>query len=222
MNRLNCLTVFLICFVVPLTAQARSAATQEKVIRETYRKLEFYNAAAQVFRKEQSNRRFGSEAGLTFELTDFRSGNVQEIAGRRYAELVTLPTGEIVSLTHGSHAQDEGAEEATFAAAWERGQYASVFDPQWTISDVLNFEPARYYDIAGYTSYQVTVRLEGKSRTYRALVLFHDTQGNSAAVGRPEFWDAVANGLNRVWEEKRPSYTSKSQDQATSSLSQAS
>ena len=131
MHRLNCLTLFLICLIVtPAIVQARSANAQEKLIRETYRKLELYNAAAQVFLKEQSNRISRVDARLSFELTDFRSGHVREIVGRRYAELVTLPAGEIVSLTHGSHSQDEGAEEATFAAAWERGQYASVFDPQ--------------------------------------------------------------------------------------------
>ncbi|HEX5888205.1 MAG TPA: hypothetical protein VFY61_05860 [Pyrinomonadaceae bacterium] len=222
MHRLNCLTLFLICLVVtPAIVEARSANAQEKLIRETYRKLELYNAAAQVFLKEQSNRISRVDARLSFELTDFRSGHVREIVGRRYAELVTLPAGEIVSLTHGSHSQDEGAEEATFAAAWERGQYASVFDPQWTISDVLNFEPARYFDIGEYTSYQVTVRLEGKSRTYRALALFHNTPGVAGAVG-PEFWDAVVNGLNQVWQEKRPAYTSKSLNKAAgTSLDQA-
>ena len=121
MYRLNSLTLFMICFVVmPVATHARSAAGQERLIRETYRKLEIYNAAAQVFRQEQSNQSFGSEARLSFELSDFRSGNVQEIAGRRYAELVTLPAGEIVSITHGSHTENGGAEEATFAAAWER------------------------------------------------------------------------------------------------------
>lgn len=223
MHRMNRLTLFLICFVViPVTTQARSAVTQEKLIRETYRKLELYNTAAQVFLKEQSHRGPRSEARLSFELTDFRSGNVQEIVSRRYAELVTLPTGEIVSLTHGSHSENEGAEEAVFAAVWERGQYASVVDPQWTISDVLNFEPARYFDIADYTSYQVTVRFDGKSRTYRALALFHNTPEISAAVG-PEFWDGVVNGLNRVWQEKRPAYKSKkqAQQQAATSLEQA-
>lgn len=215
MHRLNSFTLFLFCFVVmPAAAQARSAAGQENLIRDTYRKLEIYNAAAQVFQKEQSNGRLRSAAKLSFELSDFRSGNVPEIAGRRYAELVTLPTGEVVSLTHGSHSENGGAEEATFAAAWERGQYASVLDPQWTISDVLNFEPARYYDIAAYTSYQVTVRLEGKSRTYRALALFHGPD-----TGAPEFWDAVVNGVKRVWEEKRPAYTSKSTTQVSVPLS---
>ena len=217
MNRLLCLILLL---VIPIAVQARSAAAQEKVIRETYRKLELYSAAAQLFLKEQSNRP-RAEAKLSFELSDFRSGGVQEIAGRRYAELVTLPTGEIVSLTHGSHSEDGAAEEATFAAAWERGQYASVFDPQWTISDVLNFEPARYFDIGGYTSYQVTVSLGGKSRTYRALALFREASGELATKG-PEFWDGVVNGLNRVWQEQRPAYTSKSRQQrTTSTLDQA-
>src|SRR5581483_5915234 len=173
MNRLHRLTLFTLCFFcLPATMQARSFDSQEKLIRDTYRKLEIYNAAAQVFQQEQSGH--GARAQrLSFELSEFRSGNMQEIAARRYAELVTLPTGEIVSLTHGSHSLDAGAEEATFAAAWEHGQYAPVFDPQWTINDVINFEPARYYDVDSYTSYQVTVSLEGKSRTYRALALFH-------------------------------------------------
>src|SRR6185369_1905028 len=60
------------------------------------------------------------------------------------------------------------------------------------------------------TSYQVTVKLDGKSRTYRALAMFHQPllSGDQRA---PEFWDGVVNGLNRVWEEKRPAYKTKSQ-----------
>jgi hypothetical protein len=211
MTRLHRLTLllFLVCaFCVPAAAQAPSAAAREKLIRETYHKLELYNAAAQVFQKEQSTGRSRSEAKLSFELTDFRSGAVQEIRGKRYSELVTLPSGEIVLLTRGRHSLDDGPEEATFAASWERGQYASVFDPQWTIADVLNFEPAVYYDIASYTSYQVTVSLAGKTRVYRALALFHRA-APPGDVGVPEFWDGVVHGVNRVWEEKRPAYTSK-------------
>lgn len=201
----------------PAAAQARFAM-QEKLIRDTYRKLEIYNAAARVFQVEQSGRGRGREAPLNFELSDFRSGDAQEIAGRRYAELVTLPTGEIVSLTHGSHSVDQGAEEATFDARWEPGQYASVFDPEWTISDVLNFEPARYYDATGYTSYRVTVKLAGRSRAYQALALFHNPP-RAGDLGVPEFWDAVVVGLNRVWDEKRPAYKTKAQAETLISVS---
>lgn len=204
MKRINWM---FICLV--LCCAHVSATQQERLIRETYAKLETYSAAAQVMQNEFARAPFRAEASLRFELADFRSGDIKEIVNRPYAALITLPTGDIISLTRGSHALDGGPEEATFSAAWERGQYASVFDPQWTISDAFHFEPEKYYDIVSYTSYQVTVRFEGRSRTYRALALFHATT-NGAKVGVPEFWDAVVNGVSRVWQEKRPPYKPKS------------
>ena len=200
MKRMNWILIF-----VCICCAHATAAQPEKLIRETYAKLEAYNAAAQVLENEFTGKPFRTDASLRFELGDFRSGNIKEILGLPYAGLITLPTGDIVSLTRGSHALDGGPEEATFAAAWERGQYASVFDPQWTIADAFHFEPEKYYDIVSYTSYQVTVRLEGRSRTYRALVLFHE-KTNGSDGGAPEFWDAVVNGVTRVWQEKRPPY----------------
>ncbi|HKG58618.1 MAG TPA: hypothetical protein VKB05_02485 [Pyrinomonadaceae bacterium] len=197
----------LLSFAGPVLAQERSSAAPEKIIRETYHKLELYNAAAQVLENELTHRPFRPEniaASVKFELSDFRSGSVREILNKPYAELVTLPTGDVISLTRGGHSQDGGPQEATFGAAWERGQYASVFDPAWTVSDVFQFEAARYYDITAYVSYRVTVSLDGRARNYRALALFRD-----APDGRPEFWDAIVNGVASVWEEKRPPYKAK-------------
>ena len=152
--------------------EAPNTSSQEKLVRETYKKLETYNAAAQVFQSEHTRKPIRAEANLTFELSDFHMGDIREILGKRYAELVTLPTGEVVSLARGGHSLNGGPEEATFAAAWEPGQYAAVFDPMWTVSDVFHFEAARYYDIKSYISFQVTVKLEERSRTYRAVALF--------------------------------------------------
>jgi hypothetical protein len=203
MKRTVCLTFCLfVCLVGPVLAQERTL--QEKIVRETYRKLEIYNAAAQIFENDRTRKPFRSEASLEFELGDFRSGNVQEIQNKPYAELVTLPSGDIVSLVRGGHSQDGGPQEATFGAAWEHGQYASVFDPLWTVADVFHFEAARYYDVRTYLSYNVTVRLNGRARSYRAVALFRE-----APDAAPEFWDAVVNGVGSVWEEKRPPYKSK-------------
>jgi hypothetical protein len=212
MNRIACLAItslLLSAFSIHTAlAQGRSNAALEKVVRETYKKLESYHSAAQVFESEITRKPLRSDMNLSFELIGFRSGGIQEIINKPYAELVTPPTGDIVSLTRGGHSLDGGPQEATFAAAWERGQYASVFDPMWTVADVFHFEAGRYYDIGTYISYQVTVKLEGRSRTYRALVLFHDGP-RSTDVGPPEFWDAIVNGLGNVWEEKRPPYKAK-------------
>ena len=187
-------------------AQKQSGTEQERVVRETYRKLETYNAAAQIFQNEMTRKPIRD--ALSFELTAFRSGNVAEIINQRYADLVTLPAGDVVSLTRGGHSLDGGPEEATFAAQWEHGHYAAVFDPVWTLTDVFHFEAARYYDIRTYVAYQVTVKLDGRSRTYKALALFHEPR-EPGDVGAPEFWDAIVNGIGSVWEEKRPPYKEK-------------
>ena len=186
MNRIACLVLTsLLLFVTQAFAQDKSL---EKIVRETYKKLENYNAAAQVFQNEYTKKVSRSEANLSFELSDFRSGDVRDILYKRYAELVTTATGDVISLTRGGHSLDGGPQEATYAAAWEPGRYASVFDPMWTISDVFHFEAARYYDVKKYVGYQVTVKLEGRSRTYRALALFRESQDSLGVLGCDREW----------------------------------
>ena len=206
MKRYLVFTSLFLCilFAGPTMARHQNAAA-EKLVRETYRKLETYHAAAQRFKSEFTRRVNRADAALSFELSDFRAGRVDELLSQRYADLVTLPAGEVVSFTRGGHSFDGGPQEATFDAEWEHGQYASVFDPAWTVADVFHIEAARYYDIKTYVSYQVTVKLKGKSRSYKALALFHDTT-DAAEPGAPEFWDAIVNGLGNVWAEKRPPY----------------
>ena len=110
-----------VLFAGAAAGQGRSSTAQEKIIRETYRKLENYNFAAQVFQNDLNRKPIRSEASLSFELSDFRFGNIDTILSQRYAELVTLPTGDVISLIRGGHSLDGGPQEATYAAAWERG-----------------------------------------------------------------------------------------------------
>src|SRR5215213_2153568 len=118
MKRLLIFTSLLLCTLVgPVMGQGRSSSA-EKLVRETYRKLQTYHAAAQLFKNEFSRRPVRTDAGLSFELSDFRYGKADEILNQRYAELVTLPAGDIVSLTRGGHSFNGGAQEATFDADW--------------------------------------------------------------------------------------------------------
>ena len=208
MKRIACFVFSVILLSTPtvFTALAQNRSSQqEKIVRETYLKLETYNAAAQIFQNDFTRKPLRSDANLKFVLGQFRAGSIQEILYTPYRDLVTLPTGDIVSLTRGSHSLNSGPQEATFAAAWQPGQYASVFDPAWTVADVFHFEAARYYNVKSYASYQVTVTLEGKSRSYRAVALFREDSSREP----PEFWDTVVNGVGNVWEEKRPAYKAK-------------
>jgi hypothetical protein len=70
------------------------------------------------------------------------------------------------------------------------GQYASIYDRRWTVGDLFNFEPNKYYDVGQYASYVVTVSFKGKSRTYRALALFHNPHGSVESL-KPEIRDTI-------------------------------
>jgi hypothetical protein len=183
----------------------------EQVVRATYEKLVIYSRASIIWQLERGLKVPDSGSELKFEFKSFRSGPVQEILATLNKDLVTQPTGEVISLNHGTHRDNGGGAQAYYAAKWAPGQYASGNDLQWTIGDLLRFEPSKYYDVGSYTSYELTVSLEGKSRTYRALVLYHDLYKSQDDI-KAEFWDTVVGmggTLTRVFEERLPPYKGK-------------
>jgi hypothetical protein len=72
----------------------------------------------------------------------------------------------------------------------------------------------RLADITQYTSYEITVHLEGKQRTYRAMVLYHagsvgkaayqTEQARSARLAGIEVLDNVTAELNTVLKDESP------------------
>ena len=193
------------------TAKRGKISLEEHLVRAAYEKVVLYNKAAQVFKSDHNQELSKTEDEISFSLTSFRTGPVQEILRKRYIDLVTPPTGDVVSLTRGIHSINKGPEEITFEASWEPGQYASVFDPDWTVADALNFEAAKYYDLGSYSSYTVTLKFAGKERTYRALVLFHNLHKPNE-TGVPAFWDSIVSDISRVWHETRPAYKTKTHE----------
>jgi len=191
-----------------LTGGNSQADRAEALIREVYSKAVEFNRSNQYLDQDLKKNREIRKEDLEFKLTDFHSGSIQEILNKRYVDLLSLPTGDVISLSRTTHSTNKGAEEATFEAEWTKGSYASGFDPEWTISNALQFEPVKYADVGSYTSYSVSVSFKGRTRTYKALVVFHNLN-QSSELGVPEFWDPIVDGINRVWEEKRPAYKTK-------------
>lgn len=194
--------------VASANGQKSSVNRDKKLITSAYEKLALYNTAAKVLKADRRITAPEDSPDMTFAFRDFRSGLIQEILPTLNKDLVTQPSGEIISVNHGTHRENGGAEQAYYSAQWVTGQYASGNDRQWTLADLLQLEPAKYYDVGTYTSYEVTVTFQGKSRTYRALALFHDLYKPKDSV-RPEFWDNIVGmggTLTRVSEEKLSPY----------------
>jgi hypothetical protein len=179
---------------------------EERAIRETYEKLARLSKAVLRIKGGTDNANPADGPFLKFELGDFRTGPVQEILGALHSEVVTGATGDIVQLTRTVTRLNKKEEHVGYEAEWLSGQYSSMYDRRWTIRDLFKIESPRYDDVGVYTSYTVTVAFKGKTRTYRALALFHNPYGSSKNL-KPSFWDSlVGRGgvLTEVWNERRP------------------
>ncbi|HEY0378265.1 MAG TPA: hypothetical protein VGC87_15210 [Pyrinomonadaceae bacterium] len=202
----------------PATATAAAArkeaarmSPEEKAVRATYDKLTKLSKATLLMEGNNFYVRGGDpkdypaeERFLKFELSNFRVGPIDEILGTAQRKIMTGVTGEIIEVTRVITRNNEDPQRVAYAARWNAGQYASLRDRQWTVGDVFGFETPAYNDVGEYASYEVTVFFRGKSRTYRALALFHNPYGSVANL-RPTFWDAVVGfggTLNDVWKEE--------------------
>jgi hypothetical protein len=178
---------------------------EEKLIRDVYEKLAKMNRAARLsFGRGEPFAR--EHAGLEFELSDFRVGPIRDIELTKAEDVVSPPTGEIISLARAISSENDKDETVSYKAEWTPGQYSSMNEPQWTIANVMGFEADKNYDVGEYASYTVTVTLDGKAKTYKALALFRNPY-RFQGVLRPTFWDAVVGlggALNDVWTEQRP------------------
>jgi hypothetical protein len=185
---------------------------EEKVVRATYEKLTMFSKAAYIDSKTTVLVKDGTappppeDQVLKFELSNFRIGPITEIMNALHSEIKTEATGDIISLTHSVSRLNKEKEHVSYSAQWTTGHYASVYSRYWTVSDVLGFQPDIYYNVSGYALYDVKVSYRGKTRSYRAMALFHNPYGSSEELA-PSFWDSIVGiggVLTEVWYEKRP------------------
>lgn len=167
----------------------------EELIRRIYQDLVLWTAP--------------SGKDLSFQLRSFVHLARDEFGTMDYVDLVTLPGGDTVVAARASH-----------RATWT-DEVRVTFDPWWTIrAEYLETEEgkkaatmrlneafdwaapddARLARLTGVTSYEVTVTLDGKSRTYRAAFGWIDRDPRSRAITQVEaiFWDNVTIGVGET------------------------
>ena len=182
-------------------------AAAERVVRETYAKLTRYSRAFLLVDSRPSKNVPIEESYLRFELNDFKVGPIQEILNSTRSELKTNVQGEIIQLARTVTTLNDKDPHVAYSAHWTTIQYAPGHDPKWTINDLLSYEPAQYHDVGGYASYGVTMQINGKVRSYRAIVLFHNLYGSVEGL-KPTFWDTMVGSggtLTDIWNGKATS-----------------
>ncbi len=194
----------------PLSGAAKDGtqsvlSPEEQIVRDTYQKLTNLNRAS-FNDRFKPNVKVDEDSYLHFELTNFRVGPIKEILGTRRTELVSGTEGEIIQLTRSEARLNQENPQVSYKAQWSAGSYASVYDPQWTIGDLLGFDSGQYYDVGEYVTFDLKLFFRGKTRAYKALVLFKNPYKSPQALN-PVFWDSVVGVggvLDEIWREKLP------------------
>lgn len=200
-----------------------SVSLEEQLVRMAYRKMNVLDTVERFVKVKPSTPSSKLELtqnSLRFDLKDFRVGQIQEIQSALYQDLVTPPRGDIIQVTIVNSKHNDGETKVSLDSQWRTGQYSSGVDQQWTVGDILQLEAVRFNDVGRYASYEVTVSLNGKTRTYRALALFHNLYQQAGKL-EPEILDSIV-GMGGVVTQvlqntKLPLSMKKSSDQSRTS-----
>lgn len=180
-------------------------AAAEKLVRAAYAKLTRYNQAFLLVDDPRSVNVPMEEAYLRFELSNFKAGPIQDILSLPHDEV--QPVGaEILQLGRSVRTTNNADPHVAYWARWTTEQYAALYNPKWTVNDLLSYDPARYHDVGCYVKYDVALRFHGKVRAYSAVTLFRNPFGSFERL-KPIFWDTVvasAGAFESLWYEQRP------------------
>ena len=184
--------ILVLCFAAVLPfSQANGQSQEERLVRTTYAKLIYAAQLDGVHNLINAGKRPGlaeiearlAANELKFEISNFSSGSVADIAQRKFAELVTKPDGQAVldigpttyKYTEDSKADRKITEISEYSAqvSWSPGQ--NLIGEDWNIpfKDVLPvFQRQNRSTYSRYARYSVVARFQGRSRDYNAMFLF--------------------------------------------------
>jgi hypothetical protein len=177
---------------------------EERVIRLAYAKLMLFSKAASLRKAEDGQAARRAEDDLRFEIRNVKTGSIEEIHDQLWGDVVTGRFGEILSVVPGETSHNQGPKHAYYLTSWVDAGYGSLRGPSETVRDVLGREPD-LSDVSKYTSYEVTLHYEGRTRPYRAMVIYHQPL-QSVGKTRIEFLDNVVGSfaLGEALAEQNP------------------
>lgn len=183
----------------PSTAIPTGMSLEETLIRDVYARLMRYQSAGLDESRERAGKSIGPQDYLTFELRGLHSGPISELQSRPLSEVVTQRGGEALNIRPAYLRVKNDPAFAFYEAEWA------------TLPEAKN-EPGATTEMPSfalfnrYTSYTVTVRLNGKQRQYRAIAVYQ-LNAEDPKAGRPkaiQILDNVTAEMNTVYAEESP------------------
>jgi len=171
-------------------------ASDEKLVKLPYMKIMLYSRAANAQRAAERKISHNADDDIRFVIENIHTGPIEEILDQPYGQFVTSPTGNILQVVPGTISHNNGPKHAEYNIRWIDAAtlYSTANSDDITVREALSRHP-KFADVGKYSSYEVTVRLSGQERSYRALFLYHGPL-QSAVVSDIEIQDNVVGSHN--------------------------
>lgn len=179
MNRLQ----WVLALMLSMTAAALASNPQdEQVVRNAYAKLAYAVQARTVYDAVRKTPKITSleltkelqAKELRYDITDMSSGAISDIESKPYSDFVTRPdTQPVLRIVEDKETFDENGSRATSNFAQPRWAAASQSQEDWDIPiKGALAQSGNGGKFVRYVSATITVRFQGRSRTYHTLWLF--------------------------------------------------
>ena len=158
-------------------------------------------------RQTQPSELQGEPEAIRFEISNVRTGAIEEIYHDIYGDLVTKPQGDILDIGPIGWVLNNGPEYTAYQAKWVLREGPPSLIEDWehtTVEEVLKRLGTTIPQVRKYTAYEVKVRFGKKERSYRAMLLYHDL--SAPANRRFSFADNIVSqtALTKAFYETRP------------------
>jgi hypothetical protein len=151
-------------------SDAKTTPLMARMIRQSYEALVRYSQP--------------SGKAIAFQLSNFRTYNAPEFDLVRWFDVVTMPGGDVIQVESRTHQTSANLRlgRTEYVPQWKKepeygetkeGHFVSGLTVTQAFQAALADEP-RLAAVSKLTAYDVTVTLEGRSRTYRAAFLWVD------------------------------------------------
>lgn len=194
--------------------QARDAIhNKEKLVRRAYLLLMRYHRAANAEKAARERSEHPPEADVQFDLRNVQTGSIEEILDEPISDLISLPKRNTLAVWPEYYYFNEQPKHVIYQLRWsEEGRSAEPDQSsqdedakvESTVREFLASSPD-FSKVQMYTSYEVTLKLAGRERNYRAMALHYT--GPAAADGttiRFVDWVAGPSVLNKTLKENLP------------------
>lgn len=175
----------------------------EKLVRSAYVKLMRYQHAYVAELADGNKRAPLREDNIEFELGSFHTGPIKEVADAPYLEMVTEPEGDALAVSPIYRNQPNEPKFALYIVNWTKRNLAYNGGSGITVGEILGLGMEAQEGVEFYSSYEVTMRLAGKERTYRAMALYRKA-AQTGGRRRVEILDNMTPSLNDVLEDQSP------------------